>query len=88
MQISEKKSSPLNDANFLKLIDKYCDSYEFCVKCKLPPLHSILDLTLVNVFNNVVCMNLKEHIFNKTWILHIIDFATKYSTAFLISSKH
>ena len=83
-----KECSTLNDANFLKLIEKYCDSYVFCVKYKLPPLRPILDLALVNVFNNVVCMDLKEHILNKTWILHINDSATKYSAACLISSKH
>ena len=83
-----KESSTLNDVNFLKLLEKYCDSYEFCVKYKLPPLCPVLDLTLVNVFNNVVCMDLKEHILSKTWILHIIDSATKYSAACLISNKH
>ena len=37
---------------------------------------------------NDVCMDLKEHIHNKSWILHIIDSATKYSAACLISCKH
>ena len=83
-----KESSTLNNANFLKLIEKYCDSYVFCVKYKLPPLHPILDLALVNVFNNVVCMDLKENILNRTCILHIIHSTTKYSAACLISSKH
>ena len=83
-----KESSSLNDANFLKLLEKYCDSYTFFMKYKLPPLRPILDLAFVNVFKNVVCMDLKEHILNKTWILHFIDSATKYSAVCLISSKH
>ena len=32
-------------------------------------------------------MDLKEHIHHKTWILHMIDAATKYSAACIISSK-
>jgi hypothetical protein len=38
-------------------------------------------------FNEVVCMDLKEFEHNKTWILHIIDSATRYSAACLINTK-
>ena len=83
-----KESPTFNDASFLKMIEKCCNSCEFCLKRKLPPLRPVVGLPLANVFNEVVCMDLKEHIHNKTWILHIIDSATKYSAACLISSKH
>ena len=33
-------------------------------------------------------MDLKEYIHNKTWILHLIDAATRYSAACLINSKN
>ena len=83
-----KESPTFKDASFLKMIEKCCDSCEFCLKRKLPPLRPVVGLPLANVFNDVVCMDLKEHIHNKTWILHIIDSATKYSAACLISSKN
>ncbi len=66
------------------MIEKCCDSCEFGLKRKLPPLRPVVGLPLANVFNDVVCMDLKEHIHNKTWILHIIDSVTKYSAACLI----
>ena len=82
------ESPTFKDAVFLKMIEKCCDSCEFCLKRKPPPLRPVVGLPLANVFNDVVCMDLKEHIHNKSWILHIIDSATKYSAACLISSKH
>ena len=82
------ESPSFNDAVFLKMIKKCCDSCKFCLKRKPPPLRPVVGLPLANVFNDVVCMDLKEHIHNKSWILHIIDSATKYSAACLISSKH
>ena len=42
---------------------------------------------LADKFNGVICMDLKEYIHNKIWILHIIDAATRYSAACLINTK-
>ena len=83
-----KESPTFNDSSFLKMIEKCCDSCDFCLKRKRPPLRPVVGLPLANVFNKVVCMDLKEHIHHKTWLLHIIDSATKYLAACLISSKH
>merc|ERR1712215_103609 len=33
-------------------------------------------------------MDLKEYVHNKYWILHLIDSATRYSVATLITTKH
>ena len=44
-------------------------------------------MPLADSFNQVVCMDLKEHIHNESWILHLIDAATRYSAACLITSK-
>ena len=44
--------------------------------------------TLADNFNQVVCIDLKEHIHNKVWILHLIDAATRYSAACLIRTTH
>ena len=82
------KSSPdFNDDSFLNILEKCCDSCEFCLKRKNPPLRPVVGLPLSTTFNEVVCMDLKEHIHNKSWILHLIDSATKYSAACLVPSK-
>ena len=80
-------SKTYNDKMFLNMIEKCCDSCEICMKLRRPPLQPVVGLPMANRFNDVVCMDLKEHIHNKSWILHIIDSATKYSAACLISSK-
>ena len=76
-----KESPTFNDAVFVEMIKKCCDTCEFCLKRKPPPLRPVVGLPLANVFNDVVCMDLKEHRHHKSWILHIIDSATKYSAA-------
>ena len=44
-------------------------------------------MPLADKFNQVVCMNLKEYIHNKTWILNTIDSTTRYLAACLVFSK-
>ena len=61
---------------------------EVCQKFKHPPSRPVAGLPLADNFNQVVCMDLKEYIHNKVWILHLIDAATRYSAACLIRTKH
>ena len=82
-----RKSGQFNDNEFLKLIQDCCNSCEICQKFKKPFVRPVVSLPLANRFNQVICMDLKEHIHNKSWILHIIDAATRFSAARLISSK-
>ena len=51
-------------------------------------MRPIVGMPLADKFNQVVCMDLKEHIHNESWILHMIDSATRYSVACLIKTKH
>jgi transposase InsO family protein len=44
-------------------------------------------LRLSDRFNGAVALDLKEHVHNKSWILHIIDLFTRYSAACLIKTK-
>ena len=62
---------------FVKSVEKY----------KKASLRPVVGLPLANIFNHVVCMDLKEYVHNKTWILHIIDSSTRYSAARLIHTK-
>ena len=83
-----KESGNFNDDEFLKMIEEWCDSCEICQKYKRAPLRPVVGLPLADRFNQVVCMDLKEYIHNKVWILHLIDGATRYSAASLITTKH
>ena len=50
-------------------------------------LRPVVGLPLANDFNQVVCMDLKEHVHNQSWMLHLIDAATRYSVACIIDTK-
>ena len=82
-----RESKDFNDIEFLKMIEEWCDSCEICQKYKKAPLRPIVGMRLADKFNQVVCMDLKEYIHNKCWILHLIDSATRYSDATLITTK-
>ena len=82
-----KESKNFNDTDFLKAIDDACDNCEVCEQFKRPPLRPVVGLRLADNFNETVCMDLKEHVHGQSWILHLIDAATRYSTASLIYSK-
>ena len=57
-----KESKDFSDKDFLAIIEECCDSCEICQKFVLPPLRPVVCLNLANDFNQVVCMNLKEHV--------------------------
>jgi transposase InsO family protein len=82
-----KDSRNFNDKVFLKMIEDCCDECEVCQKFKRPPLRPVVGMPLADNFNQVVCMDLKEHIHNQSWIFHMIDSATRYSAACIVYSK-
>ena len=82
-----RDSKDFNDPEFLKVIEKCCDSCKLCLTHKRVPPRPVVGMPLADNFNQVVCMDLKQHIYNKSWILHLIDSATRYSAACLVSSK-
>ena len=53
----------------------------------MPPRRPVVGMSVGNHFNDTVCLDLKEYIHNKSWILHMIDIGTRYSAAKLITSK-
>ena len=85
--VSLVKSSHYDDSEFLELIKEVCDNCEICLKFKKPPLRPVVGMTLGKKFNDTVCLDLKEYIHNESWILHLIDTATRYSAAQLIKTK-
>ena len=83
-----KESKDFNDNDFLKKIEECVDSCDLCIKYRSPKFPPIVGMPLADKFNQVVCMDLKEHKHNESWILHMIDSATRYSVACLIKTKH
>ena len=82
------RSSKFRDPEFEKCLEEVTKGCIFCRKHKKTPLKPIVGFNLADFFNDVVCMDLKEHVHNRTWILHLIDAATRYSAACLINNKH
>lgn len=82
-----KESKGFCDPEFLEILSKCCDDCELCQKFKKPPLRPVVGMPLANDFNQVVCMDLKEHVHNKSWVLHLIDAFSRYSAACIVTSK-
>ena len=59
-----KESKEFSDKDFLDTMEECCDSCEICQKFVRPPLRPVVGLNLANNFNQVVCMDLKEHVHN------------------------
>ena len=68
-----KQGSGFDDDEFLDLVKEPCDLCQVCQKFKRPPSRPIVGLLLADNFKQVLCMDLKEYIHNKVWILHLID---------------
>ena len=81
------KKSKFNDEEFLAAIDEVCRTCEICQKFKRPPLRPVVSMPLGKHFNDTVTLDLKEHVHNESWVLHLIDCFSRYSAARIIKSK-
>ena len=76
----------VNDEEFFKLIEEVEKTCDICCKYKHPPSKSIVCFPLSKEFNESVAMDIKyceNHL-----VLHLIDHATRFSSAAIIRSKH
>ena len=81
------KNGGCEDAEFLECLSECCDKCSTCQQFKKPPLRPIVGFPVTSKFNEMVCMDLKEHEHTKVWILHLIDSASRYLAACLITSS-
>ena len=81
------KNGGCEDKEFLQEVEKCCDACQFCQKYRRPKPKPIVGLPKTDKFNQVVSMDLKELKKGKLWILHLVDIATSYTAAVVISSK-
>ena len=77
----------MSDKEFINEIKRCCEVCEFCRKYKKPLPRPVVGFSMAEEFNQVVCMDLKDVIKGKLWILHLIDAGTRYTNAMLIKSK-
>ena len=82
-----KKSKKYDDPVFLDCIRKVCQECQTCEKFRRPPLRPAVGLPLGSRFNDCVCMDLKELVHGQSWIILLIDSATRYCAARIIHSK-
>ena len=78
------KSSDCNNKEFIDAIGKVCDKCKFCDKYRMEKPKPIVGFPKGQRFNQCVCMDLKELIKGKKWILHLIDSATNYTAANIV----
>ena len=79
------KASSINYDELIKLFVEIGNCCKICTKYKLLGLKPIVSFSLSKEFNNTVTVDLKE--ISGTKFLHIIDNATRFSTAAVVSSK-
>ena len=77
----------IGKSKFIKAVNDVSDNCKLCLEHKKPSLKPIVGFRLADTFNECICMDLKEFKHNVSWILHLIDGASRYSAACLISTK-
>ena len=80
------KDGGCQDSEFFKILEKCCKNCKFCQKYRHAKPRPIVGFPKGDRFNQVVSMDLKE-IGKGSWILHLVDNATRYTAATLINSK-
>ena len=68
-----------------KELETIQNSCEFCLKHQRASPRPSVCLPLANEFNELVAMNLKK--INGVWVLHCIDYLTRFSAAHAVSSR-
>ena len=72
-------------ADFDRKLKDHADNCATCVKYKRKNARPVVGMLLSKEFNGTLAMDLKQY--EKRYILHIIDLATRYSNAVMIESK-
>ena len=83
------KDANVKDPETYDILNDVSNSCDVCQQYKRAPPRQVAGLSLAHVFNETVAMDLKEwtECSTKTWFLHMIDHATRYSASSVIRSK-
>ena len=80
------RNSGSDDPDVYRLVDEISKNCDVCKKFKPTPLRPAVGFPVASSFNETVAMDLKS-MGNNLYILHMIDHATRYSSACLIRNK-
>lgn len=78
--------SGVNDSDINQLVDHVSSHCDICRQFKRPPLKPAVAFPSASAFNDTVAMDLK-FMGNGIYLLHMIDHATRYSSACVIRNK-
>ena len=83
------KDAGIVEEDMFHLLQTITESCRICKQYKKTPARPVVGLSLAHVFNDTIAMDLKEwkEDSRKTWFLHLIDHATRYSASSVIHSK-
>ena len=84
------KEAGCSDKEFYSCVKEVCEKCDLCARLKKPLSKPVVGFRMADEFNKVVFMDLKEfkcQSGKKSWILHMIDSATRYSAATFVASK-
>ena len=79
------KTAGISDKDLLDMVKDLDKSCEICMRYKRPSSRPVVGFSLSHDFKETVAMDLKQ--FRGVYILHMVDHATRYSAAAIISSK-
>lgn len=79
------RDSGVRDKKIMDMIDEVSTKCDVCRRFRKPPLRPSVAFPTAEAFNDVVAMDLK--VMGSVYILHMIDHATRYSSACVISNK-
>ena len=80
------KNGGTEDRDLFSMIQEVEATCEICIKYKKPHSRPVVGFSLGKEFNHTVSMDLKT--FKGVQFLHLIDNATRFSAAAIITSKH
>lgn len=81
------KTSGVEDDQLFKAIEKISERCDTCKRYKKSRPRPAVTFPLASEFNETVALDLKIYENNKTYFLHIIDHATRFSAATVIKAK-
>ena len=77
------KTAGISDKDLLDMVKDLDKSCEICMRYKRPSSRPVVGFSLSHDFKETVAMDLKQ--FRGVYILHMVDHATRYSAAAIIS---
>ena len=85
--VSLVKTAGIDDKELFQAINTLNENCDTCKRFKKTPPRPVVTFPLAKEFNEVVALDLKVFENNKTYFLHLIDHATRFSAASVIKSK-